>query len=147
MKNNFPKIIKGGVHTDTIGKLKFVNDFDFLTYKIRRFYCVINNNIEVIRACQAHKYESKFFFVTSGKIMVQVVKIDDWELPSNNLEVQKYSLTENDNSILFIPSGYANGFKSLTSNSSLMVFSDRTLEESESDDFRFDKYMWSDWRV
>lgn len=87
------------------------------------------------------------FFITSGEVIIQLVNIDNWEKPSKNLEVKKYYLSENDNSILYIPPGYANGFKFLSPNASLIVFSDRTLKESENDDFRYDKNMWSEWRI
>jgi dTDP-4-dehydrorhamnose 3,5-epimerase-like enzyme len=139
----YPEIIKGGVHQDNRGVIKFVNDFIF--HNIKRFYYVSNRSIEVIRAWQAHKYESKYFFVTSGELIIKVVKIDDWKCPSRNLKVQKFTLSENDSNILLIPSGYANGFKAKQPNSSVIIFSDRTLDESNKDDYRFEKFMWSDW--
>ena len=140
---NSPKIIEGGIYKDNRGVIKFVNDFDF--NDIKRFYFVSNKTIEVIRAWQAHKTESKYFFVTSGEFIFQTVKIDNWNSPSHNLEVQKFILSENNSKILHIPPGYANGFKANLPNSTILVFSDKSLEESECDDFRFDKYMWSDW--
>ncbi len=145
MINNHPEIIKGGIHQDNRGIIKFVNDFYFDHHNIKRFYFIKNTNINLIRAWQAHKNESKYFFVTSGEFVIQVVKIDNWNKPSNNLEVKRYLLSENDSSILYIPPGFANGFKAEKPNSTILIFSDKTLEDSISDDFRFDKYMWSDW--
>ena len=49
--------------------------------------------------------------------------------------------------VLYIPSGYANGFMSLTEDLKLMFFSTTSLAESQGDDFRFDARHWDIWTV
>ena len=44
-----------------------------------------------------------------------------------------------------IPGGYANGFRALEPHSKLIVFSNFTVEESSSDDYRFSKELWFNW--
>ena len=44
--------------------------------------------------------------------------------------------------VLYIPGGYANGFKAISENSKLMVFSNLDLETSKRDDFRFETHKW-----
>lgn len=51
---------------------------------------------------------------------------------------EKFVLSSEKPSILYIPPGYANGFKTLTEDTILMFFSTSTLEESKGDDIRFD---------
>lgn len=44
-----------------------------------------------------------------------------------------------------IPKGYANGIKALEVDSELMVFSNKTLEVSNKDSWRYDANLWFDW--
>ena len=60
-------------------------------------------------------------------------------------EIQKFVLSEYDPKILYIPAGYANGFKTLTDNTQLIFFSTSTLEESKNDDIRFPFNKWNIW--
>jgi len=140
---DIPKLIEGGLYADERGSLAFVNDFDL--QDTRRFYTITHPDINVIRAWQGHKNETKWFFCSKGSFEVLLVEIDDWENPSPNLKVVSYHLSENNSRILFVPSGYANGFKANEPSSTLLVFSDKGLEESKNDDFRFDKNLWYNW--
>jgi hypothetical protein len=47
--------------------------------------------------------------------------------------------------VLRIGGGHATGIKALTSNASLLVFSDMNTLMSKEDDFRFDKNLWFNW--
>ena len=49
-------------------------------------------------------------------------------------KVFKTVLSSNNPKVLFIPSGYANGFKSLEADTIVQFFSTSTLEESTGDD-------------
>lgn len=53
-----PRIIKGGIAIDNRGTLSFVNDFNFETAKIKRFYHVTNHDKSIIRAWHGHKLRS-----------------------------------------------------------------------------------------
>lgn len=139
-----PNIIQGGKYEDERGKLTFVNDFDLSP--IKRYYTIEHVDIAVVRAWQGHKKEQKWFQVISGSFLVSVVKPDNWENPFENLKVNKFILKAEENQVLHIPGGFANGFKALEPNSKMIVFSDFSVEESANDNFRFDSQMWFDWK-
>jgi len=138
-----PLLIAGGVHSDERGKITFVNDCDLSN--VKRFYSVAHSDIETVRAWQAHQKESKIFYCQSGSFVVHLVKIDDWINPSLELKSSKFILAADKIQTLLIPPGYANGFKALEVESELLIFSDKNLEDSSKDDFRFDKSLWVNW--
>jgi dTDP-4-dehydrorhamnose 3,5-epimerase len=138
-----PKLIRGGIHTDERGSLSFINTFDF--ERVQRFYQIAHPTTDIIRAWQAHQIECKWFFVSSGAFKIILIKIDDWDQPSEDLNPLEFILDDKHPSILYIPGGYANGFQALVPHSKLMVFSSLTIEESKGDDFRFGKDQWYKW--
>ena len=138
-----PYIIKGENYTDERGGLDFYNDFDMS--QIKRVYFTIHKDKEVIRAWQGHKIESRWFCSVKGSFLVKLIEIDNWGNPSNELKVIKYKLTSEKQEILYIPSGYVNGFKALQTDSKLMIMSNYGLNEVENDEFRFDKNKWVKW--
>ncbi len=139
-----PQIIQGGTHEDERGRLIFFNEFDMAG--VRRFYVIEHTSVEIVRAWQGHKKEEKWFCVISGGFKVALVQPDDWEKPSVELKPEEYVLKAEDNRVLYIPGGWANGFKALSAGSKMMVFSSFTVDESSNDNFRFDKSMWYDWK-
>lgn len=136
-------IIKGGQFEDGRGKLIYFNDFDMSP--VKRFYILKHTDSSIVRAWQGHKTEKKWFYVISGGFNIALVQPDDWENPSPELQVEEYFMEAGDNTILFIPGNYANGFKALEDGSKMMVFSSFTVEESSVDNYRFDKSMWYNW--
>ena len=60
---------------------------------------------------------------------------------------EKYILSENNPSILYIPAGYANGFMSLNAEATLIWYSTATIEEAKEDDIRYDAYYWNAWEI
>lgn len=138
-----PYLIKGGSFIDNRGELLFVNDFNMAD--IKRFYIMNHSETDVVRAWHGHKFEKKFFFVLQGSFLINSIKIDNWEKPALTLKPMSFKLDKNDTNMLCIPSGYANGIKAIEPNSSLMILSNFTLEESLNDDYRFDKELWYDW--
>lgn len=139
--------IQGGIAVDDRGLLRFVNDFDMS--RIKRFYQVENFNLDMIRAFHGHMKEEKYVYVTSGTVLVCLVKLTDKENPSKDEKVERFVISERNPQILHIPSGYANGFKSLEENTSVIFFSTTTLEESKGDDYRFSHDYWGKeiWEV
>lgn len=135
-----PKIIQGGVHKDDRGQLKHFNDFDLSA--IKRVY-IINPLKDQFRGWQAHQREGKWFYCSKGSIKIFLVKVDHWEKPSKDLEIEIHSLTADDPKVIVVPGGYASGFLATKSESELTVYSDFGLEESKSDDFRFDGDYWN----
>jgi len=140
-----PTLIPGGLAVDDRGALRFVNDFDFNA--VKRFYVVSNHEAGFVRAWHGHKQEAKYVFVVAGAAIVGAVHIDDWDHPSKNLETRRYVLSADKPTILYIPPGYANGFKSLTSDTRVIFFSTATMDETHDDDIRFDARYWDIWGV
>jgi len=139
-----PHIIEGGTHEDERGRLIFFNEFDMSP--VKRFYMIEHPHVETIRAWQGHKIEEKWFYVISGGFKVVLVQPDDWENPSVELKAEEYILKAEDNRILYIPGGRANGFKALEPNSRLVIFSDFPIADAGKDDYRFDKDLWYEWK-
>lgn len=121
------KIIEGSSFQDNHGLIRFIIDFDLEL--IRRMY-VIKPELDVIRAWQGHKKESKWFYVLSGSFQVQTINMLDLN------HRQDIILRSNENKVLNIEPGNYNGFLALEESSELLVFSDQTLKESKEDDFR-----------
>lgn len=133
-------LIEGGKLKDHRGEVSFVNDFSF--DGIKRFYQITNSEKEPIRAWQGHKKENKWFFVSKGSFRITVIKIDNWETPSNFKNKESFILDSEKPVILHVPGGYVNRLESLKSGAVLQVFSNFTLEESKSDDIRFSEDFW-----
>jgi len=142
-----PFLIDAGIAVDDRGQLMFANDFDFKKYGIRRFYAVTNHKQGFIRAWHGHKNEAKFVLVAKGATVVNIIKIDNWENPSKDLEIQKFVLSAEKPSILYIPAGYVNGFMTLTQDTQVFFFSTSTIEESKGDDIRFESRYWNPWEI
>ena len=138
-----PELIAGGQYIDKRGIIKFVNDFSL--EEIKRFYIIKPSTQQPVRAWQGHEKESKFFYCLRGSFAVALVLIDNWDKPSDKLEPNMFYLKAEKSKILTIPLGYANGFKALTEQSELLVFSDKTVEESIQDDYRYDSEKWINW--
>lgn len=137
------KIITGGTHTDDRGTLSFFNNFDMK--RVRRFYQIEHPDSTIIRAWQAHQIEQKWFYVIQGSFKVVLVKPDNWTNPSADLPHEDFILKSGENHVLHIPGGYANGFQALEPQSKLIVFSNFSMKEAGTDDFRFDKSLWYNW--
>jgi dTDP-4-dehydrorhamnose 3,5-epimerase-like enzyme len=140
-----PALIRGGLAEDDRGELGFVNDFAF--EGVKRFYTVSNYRQGFVRAWHAHRLEAKYVTAVCGAALVGVVPIDNWEHPSREARVERFVLSANKPSILYVPRGHANGFMSLTPDLKLMFFSTAALEESRGDDIRFDARHWDIWHV
>ena len=59
--------------------------------------------------------------------------------------VDKYVLSSQSPRILFIPAGYANGFKTLEENTIILFFSTSDINASLKDDIRFPYDKWNIW--
>lgn len=144
MKGATPKLIDGGIFTDDRGSLQFVNDFDMSV--IKRMYFTTHPFTDTIRAWQGHKIEKRWFFCVKGSFKVKLVKIDDWNNPSEECELFEFQLLESKPQVLYIPNGYANGFKAIEKNSKLMILSNYGLNEIEDDHYRYDNTKWANWK-
>jgi len=129
------KVISGGHHVDARGEVTFVNEFDMS--QVKRFYRIKHFDTETIRGWRAHKIEQRWFHVFNGTFMVKLVKIDNWENPSSNLDQHKFILKATDISVFHIPVGYASSLQAMEENSEMIVFADYPIEHAKNDDYLF----------
>ncbi|MDC3150196.1 WxcM-like domain-containing protein [Alphaproteobacteria bacterium] len=146
-KNNTKLEYLGVNFIDDRGSTKFINDFNFLDFEIKRFYIIENFTNNFIRAWHAHKDETKAALCIQGAVMLCRVKLDDFNIPSKNLDIEKFTLECTQPKIIIIPKGYANGVMNLKPDSKIMFFSDKTLKDSANDDYRFEYNYWNPWKV
>jgi dTDP-4-dehydrorhamnose 3,5-epimerase len=140
---NTDNLIEGKVHNDSRGSLTSYDEFSFDS--VKRMYIIENLNSDIVRAWQAHKREQKWFYVCSGSFLFVTIQIDNFASPSEKLRVNEWVISANKYSILHVPGGFANGFRSLSADSRLVVFSSSTLKESKEDDYRFEANRWYNW--
>ena len=100
--------------------------------------------IKTVRAWHGHKLEEKWISVEEGEFLICAVQIEDFDNPSSNIKIHKFTLTPADG-ILYVPNNYANGAMNITENNSIRYFSSLPLDESVKDDYRFDSKFWDPW--
>jgi dTDP-4-dehydrorhamnose 3,5-epimerase len=141
--------IAGAIATDDRGSVRFVNDFNF--DGVKRFYQVQNHAQGFIRAWHAHQKEAKYVYVAKGSALIGAVPLDHMIAVKENRESQdsnrifKTVLSSNNPKVVYIPAGYANGFKSLEPDTIIQFFSTSTLHESLGDDIRFEYDVVNIW--
>ena len=135
-----PKIIQGGNFSDYRGTISYVNDFSFKN--IERFYIISNSDENPIRAWQGHKLDAKNFYCINGSFKIHFVKIDNWDSPSKDLNIETIIVSASESKIVHIPSGYANAIESLETNSKLISFSTLPLASVSDDDVRYTLDYW-----
>jgi len=140
-----PTLIKGGKAVDDRGSLGFVNDF--LINDFKRFYTVENHEQGFIRAWHGHMKESKAIIAIKGSILVGAVQMTDTTNPDKNQAVSRFVLSSDTPSVLVVPAGFANGFKTLSKDAIVLFLSSSTLEDSQGDDFRFPFDYWNPWTI
>ena len=140
-----PTLIEGKKFTDDRGQLSFANNLDLSAFK--RFYLVENHAQNFIRAWHGHLNEYKVFFPVQGSILAACVKFGDPNNPDLTAKIDRQVLDASSPSALVVPSGYANGFMTLSKDAKLLVFSSSTVDESKNDDFRFPFDMWNPWVI
>ena len=140
-----PHLIQGKAVVDDRGTVRFVNDFSF--DNVKRFYSVSNHALGFVRAWHGHRHEAKFCTAVRGSFLVCCVRVDDWNTPSTDLPIHRFVLSDQTPAVLYVPAGYANGFKSLTADATILFFSSARLEDSLGDDIRFPARLWNPWDV
>lgn len=143
MHYSSPCFIEGTVFQDDRGKL--ISCSDFYMEAVKRMYLINPVSVDVIRAWQAHRFEEKWFCCLNGSFEVKLLHIDNFDQPSDFLNPLSYLLESSSPGILYVPGGYANGFKANSEQSCLMVFSSFNLAQSKADDFRYPADKWNLW--
>ena len=131
-----PHLISGGVAVDDRGSVRFVNDFNFKN--VKRFYQVQNHRQGFIRAWHGHQHEGKYVYIAQGSALIGAANME-------TSVVDKYVLSSQSPRVLFIPAGYANGFKTLEDNTIILFFSTSDINTSLKDDIRFPYDKWNIW--
>lgn len=134
------ELIKGGLHVDERGVVSFVNDFDFKG--VDRFYTVKAHKTGESRGWIGHQRDHKWFTALAGALVVAVVAPDDWQNPSRDLPVQRFTLSKVQPAILHVPPGHATASIMLTDDALLGIFSSGRIADTANDDWRFDVGMW-----
>ena len=71
----------------------------------------------------------------------------DTKNPDKSQVVSRYVISSDTPSVLVVPAGFANGFKTLSQDAIVLFLSSSTLEESQGDDFRFPFDYWNPWTI
>lgn len=127
-------ILKGDFYQDERGVITYNNNFDASI--IKRIYTIENSSIDLIRGWQGHKIEQRWFATMLGSFEIDVIKLDNFEKPSKDLIISKYTLTDKNLTYLHIPQGYITAIRAIDKNSKLLVLSDYALGEVN-DEYRF----------
>jgi dTDP-4-dehydrorhamnose 3,5-epimerase-like enzyme len=136
------QFITGGISIDDRGSVSFINDFDPLSYGVRRSYIVKNHNKGFRRAFHFHWKESKFVRVIQGNVLFAVITPDikKGDYSTDVIGPAKIDfrgvLSEYKPGVLYIPPAKANGFMTLSDNAIIEFYSTSTTEESLKDDIR-----------
>ena len=130
-----PKIIKGNSFTDIRGTIYFNNSFD--TSEIKRMYIIQNSSVDIIRGWQGHKVEQRWFSAVQGEFEIHLIEVDNWEIPSKDLQSIKYNLSSDKMNVLHIPKGYVSCIQAIENNSKLLVMADYSIDEIK-DEYRYD---------
>lgn len=139
MEKKTSRLLQPQKFDDNRGCLYAYNDFDIDALNIKRVFLI---EVADFRGWHGHKLENNWFSVTSGALKILTVKPDNWESPSFDIKPTEYILKANDHQLLHIPAGYVSAIKPLKENSVIQVFSDKKLEESLKDDYRYDNDRW-----
>lgn len=137
------QITEGEIFTDHRGIINSLNDF--VPEDVRRIYFIHHPDAKVVRGWHAHKEERKWFYCVKGSFTLGLVKIDNWENPSDGLAAELIELSDKESRIVSVPKGYANCLKAHTDGSVMMVLSDVRVPECYSDSWRYDSNLWVDW--
>lgn len=127
-------LIKGSNHQDSRGLLTFNNDFD--ASLVKRVYTIENFSTDFIRGWQGHRVEQRWFACMKGSFEIQTIELDNFENPSEQLNINTYLLTEKTLDILHVTSGHLTSIRALERQSKLLVMADYAVNEIQ-DEYRF----------
>jgi len=134
------KVITGGVVEDRRGQIRFINEFNMSL--VKRFYIIKNKDLDLVRGWRAHKVEQRWFYALSGGFSIDLIRIDNWDVPSKDLAVHQVVVHSSTHTILHVPAGYATAIQALEAGSELLVFADHPISHASFDDYTYElKYF------
>lgn len=131
-----PIIISGDSHKDDRGILSFNNSFN--ASEVKRIYVIENNTVDIKRGWTGHAVEKRWFSAMKGEFSIYIIEIDNWELPSKNIQPVKFTISEEKLDILLVPPGHITLIKASADNAKLLVMADYLLGETN-DEYRYDQ--------
>lgn len=134
------KIIEGEIFTDYRGKIFSLNNFYF--GGVKRCYFLYHPDTNIFRGWNAHKNERKWFYCIKGSFQLECVEIDNWENPSDELILETFIMTDNKSELVAVPKGYGTCLKANEPDSIMMVLSDKTLDETVGDNYKYESSKW-----
>lgn len=137
--------IKAGHHIDDRGILTFINEIE--GFHVQRIYVIANHKNEFIRAWHGHEKEEKIFFSISGSFLLGAVRVENFAQPSHSEVPKKFILSSESPTAIYVPGGHANGLMNLTTDAKMLVLSNKSLDESNNDDFRLPHDFWNIWEI
>lgn len=124
---------KGELYIDDRGKL-FHNNITNLT-EVKRFYLIENIKKEFLRGWKGHVVEKRWFICVKGAVNIWVINNSDLTKKLN--KAMKYTLTEQNLDVLYVPENNATLLKQVTDGARIMVFSDYLLNTSNDEQLRW----------
>lgn len=139
---NEPQITDLKRHLDERGIIDQLYNSD-LPMEVKRIYR-IKPIKGVKRGYHGHKIEMKGFSVIKG-----IVKFILFPFENSAENIKTFTLGEEKPQILIVPKNYYNGFVALEDNSTVLGFSNFTLDESLKDDFRLSSEFFGNeiWEI
>lgn len=146
-----PHLIDRALFCDDRGHFENIPlSYPELGFEGKRVYICSNFEQGMVRGFHFHEFESKIFICLQGAAKFMLFEecryaIDITEETRSETLVISASLQKG----IYVPAKYANGWRSLTSDTVLLGISNRTVEESQQDDWRFcpDCVVWdTEWR-
>ena len=116
-----PTLLQGEAHHDERGTL-FYNNLD--VRNVKRVYFIENKNTSIIRSWQGHKIEQRWFNAVTGSFKILLIKIENWENPTQLFKPLEFILKSKTLDMLHIPEGYISSIQALEESSKLMVMAD-----------------------
>jgi len=136
-----PKLISGDSFQDHRGEIKYNNEFDVTS--VKRMYIIENIDTVFVRGWQGHKIEQRWFTAVAGGFEIELIKIDDWENPSKELEIITFEICNKSADVLHIPQGYISSIRAICKGSKLLAMADYRINEIQ-DEYKFSSDYFKD---
>lgn len=152
---DIPKLIDRSRFCDDRGYFENVqlNYPDCNNFKGKRVYTCSNFQQGLVRGFHFHELESKIFICIQGAARFILLKDCRLSEAAACADPYKFIISDKKEKAIYIPANYANGWQSLTADTILLGISNRTVEESRQDDWRFDpqrgglaQFWETEWR-